>query len=257
MKWLFSTLLIANLGMLIWLIPQTDNASTIEPLMADIGELRLVDEPKETQPIPEATALEPLPQPAERHESQITPSDEPETADLAALAPPQEEPAALEIPPPPPTPICGQVGEFDKRSHAELLSVRMLAQGARTEITSETSNRQAGFWVLIPPQGNRQSAIAVAKELEAVGITDLWRFTSGNLAHAISLGLFTDEERAQARRDKIAGMGFNPEVRPRYREQTRYRLEYRYTGKPPLNADNWREITRKYPEIERQEKPCS
>ena len=136
------------------------------------------------------------------------------------------------------------------------MSVRLLAQGAKTEISSESSNEQAGFWVLIPPQRDRAGAIAIANRLEKAGITDLWRFTSGDLAHAISLGLFRDEERARARRDKIEDMGFNPVVKPRYREQTRYRVSYRFPSGATASEANWQEISEQYPEIERREQPC-
>jgi cell division protein FtsN len=156
----------------------------------------------------------------------------------------------------PDVPICGTVGKFDKRSQAELLSVRLLAQGVKTEITSESSNEQAGFWVLIPPQPNRTAAIKIAKKLEAAGVTDLWRFTSGELAHAISLGLFRNRARAQVRRDKIANLGFKPEVRPRYRDQTYYWLNYRYIGETPLTEARWQKLIKQHPELERQEESC-
>jgi cell division protein FtsN len=176
----------------------------------------------------------------------------------------EEETLAEEVAPPvaptPPEPIkeliCGTVGKFGKRSQAELLSVRLLAQGVKTDITSELSNTQAGFWVLIPPQPDRSAAIKIAKQLEAAGVADLWRFTSGKLAHAISLGLFRDRERAQARRDQIANLGFEPEVSPRYREQTHYWLNYRYIGETPLTKARWQELKEQHPELEREEEPC-
>ncbi len=160
------------------------------------------------------------------------------------------------MPPVAPSVLCGNVGYFDKRSQAELLSVKLLAQGVKSDIASELSNEQAGYWVLIPPQKDREGAVEVAKQLEAAGVADIWRFTSGNLAHAISLGLFRDEERAIARRDQISGMGFEPEVRPRYREQSRYWLNYRYTGESSLNDEFWNEVESEFPDLQRDEKPC-
>ncbi len=259
MKWLFYTLLVANLGMFIWLFPQQDGVASRGSRPADVGQLRLVGEPvggtgeatsdtaQPIQPLPpltEAVATS-TPEPSQPAESPQPP------ATVSA-----EEPAPAEPPEASSEPICASVGVFDKRSQAELLSGRLLAQGVKTEITSEATNEQAGFWVLIPPQPDREEAIKIAKRLEAAGVDDLWRFTSGSLAHAISLGLFRDEERAQARRDKIAAMGFEPEVQPRYREKTQYWLNYQYTGERPLTEERWQELSEENPQLELNESPC-
>jgi hypothetical protein len=264
MKWLFSSLLIANLGLFIWLVPQQDSASTTASRMQDVGELRLVSEVTETIP-DNATAGDGSSPPVDTQDRQTPPSltdrEEPARVPRMVEAPAPSEEMVVQAPIPEPepalaAPVCGGLGVFEKRSQAELASVRLLAQGAKTEITSESSNEQAGFWVLIPPQRDRQGAIAIANRLEKAGITDLWRFTSGDLAHAISLGLFRDEERARARRDKIEEMGFNPIVKPRYREQPRYRVNYRFPGGATASEADWQEISEQYPEIERKEQPC-
>jgi cell division protein FtsN len=278
MKWLFSILLIANLGMFIWLFPQQDGAGSRGQWPEDIGQLRLVGEPLEPAAgvvEEDASEIQPPSVTAEA-EPQISPA-ETEPAAAPELPPTVvaeeerveeerveeervEDEAAPPVAPTPPevpdVPICGTVGKFDKRSQAQLLSVRLLAQGVKTEITSESSNEQAGYWVLIPPQSNRTAAVKIAKRLEAAGVTDLWRFTSGKLAHAISLGLFRNRTRAQARRNEIADLGFQPEVRPRYRQLTRYWLNYRYTGDTPLTEARWQELKQQHPELELEEGPC-
>ncbi len=265
MKWLFYILLVANLGMFIWLFPQRDGMASRGSPPADVGQLLLVDEPAgdanvATQDAP--PAILPLPPVTEAGAPGTPePSQPAESPQLPAVVEADEPPLAEETPPPEPPeppsePICASVGAFGKRSQAELLSVRLLAQGVKTEIASEAINEQAGFWVLIPPQPDRETAIKIAKQLEAAGVDDIWRFTSGKLAHAISLGLFRDQERAQARRDKIAAMGFEPEVQPRYREKTNYWLNFQYTGESPLNEDRWQELSEENPQFELNESPC-
>jgi hypothetical protein len=265
MKWLFSILLIANLGIFIWLFPQQNGAASQGLQPPDVGELRLVDEP-EVKPLDNETGnlagAEPLESIAEAEHLGSTLPDEPaESPQLPPMVEP-EEPGRVnstlpaESPEPSSSPICASVGAFAKRSQAELLSVRLLAEGVKTDITAEASNEQAGFWVLIPPQPDRQAAIKIAEELEAAGVADLWRFTSGNLAHAISLGLFRDEERAQTRRDKIAALGFDTVVRPRYRERTLYWLNYQFSGQDPLTASYWQELSKEIPDLTRNQSTC-
>jgi cell division protein FtsN len=284
MKWLFSILLIANLAMFIWVFPQQDGAPSGDR-PEDFGQLRLVGEQQEAASeisAEDASKIQP-PTIVLETEMRVSPAEIepviPVTTESVApvttepVAPPEltskpiaEEEAVAEAaappvtpasPEPPDEPMCGRVGMFDKRSQAELLSVRLLAQGGKTDIISESSNEQAGFWVLIPAQPNRAAAIKIAKRLESAGVADIWRFTSGKLAHAISLGLFRNRARAQARRNEIANLGFKPEVRPRYREQTRYWLNYRYTGDTPLTETRWQELKQQHPELERVEEACN
>ncbi len=263
MKWLFSILLIANLGMFIWLFPQHDGRETEAAPYQNVGELLLVGEVERDQTAEDLRAADEAPESAPQEITEEPPSvlsqhpvESPQMPPVEDSPRPPSDSASTVTPPVVPSVQCGNVGYFDKRSQAELLSVKLLAQGVKSDIASELSNEQAGYWVLIPPQKDREGAVEVAKKLEAAGVADIWRFTSGNLAHAISLGLFRDEERAIARRDQIAGLGFEPEVRPRYREQSRYWLNYRYTGDSSLSDEFWNEVESEFPDLQRDEKPC-
>lgn len=267
MKWFFSILLIANIGILIWSYPQHRHDGQGQHASEQIGDLRLVRElPSEMAGNDNGDSMTPSQQSGAETP---TPPDEPvEPADitekplLEEMPPQDKRPPEAEKPAPETVamteqmPRCETIGVFEKRTQAELLSVQLRALGLKPDIASETANEQAGFWVLIPPQSSRDQAIGIAHRLEEAGVEDLWRFTSGSLAHAISLGLFRDEERAIARRDKIAALGFNPEVKPRYRESTRYWLRYRYTGESPITTEKWQGFKRTFPDIETARADC-
>jgi cell division protein FtsN len=270
MKWLFSILLIANIGILIWSYPQNRHDGQERQALEQIGDLRLINEPPTDQAamVGKDAGKPESPSPESVTEN-TTPPD-----DLTAHTEIAEKPLLEEMPaqqPQPPEaekavpeavavakqkPQCETIGVFEKRTQAELLSVQLRALGLKPDIASETTNEQAGFWVLIPPQSSRDQAIGIAHKLEAAGVEDLWRFTSGNLAHAISLGLFRDEERALARRNKIAALGFNPEVTPRYRESTQYWLRFQYTGESPITTEKWQDFKQTFPDIERSRVDC-
>jgi len=260
MKWFFFTLLIANLGLFIWIYPQQGGDLSAAGNSQDIGDLRLANEkprPESEQGLPvvvQSSGSENDLNSSETTEKDLPPEIKPQLPPVGA------ETAALKLPAeedlPPGNLQCRSIGVFEKRSQAELLTVQLLALGLKPEISSETSNEQAGYWVLIPPQSNREAAIDIAKRLEEAGVADLWRFTSGNLAHAISLGLFRDLERAQARKDQIGGLGFNTEVRPRYRQQTQYWLNYSFSGDSPITEQKWREFELMFPGIEDGSASC-
>jgi uncharacterized protein YjeT (DUF2065 family)/uncharacterized protein YheU (UPF0270 family) len=245
MKWLFFVLIVLNLGLFIWLYPQQNGEMKSTAMNHPVGDLRLVGEPisevQESDETEESAAEKEAETAENLAESSVVkqgrkPAKPNLEQDKAEIVTTEKQ--------------CRTVGVFEKRSEAELISVQLRALGLNPEISSETSNTQAGFWVLIPARANRAEAVATAKNLEDVGVTDIWRFTSGELAHAISLGLFTDLERAQARREQIASLGFGPEVRPRFRQQTNYWVSYSFTGETPVSEGKWQELLQIEPQME-------
>jgi hypothetical protein len=179
----------------------------------------------------------------------------PETPTLAAPAPEQKTPETPSAPPPPAL-VCMSVGPLNLQSEAEKLRLQLLAKGVKATHRSESVQEQAGFWVLIPPQKSREKAAELVKLLKLAGITDLWRFTSGELAHAISLGLFRSMDRAVIRRKAVVAKGFAAEVRPRFREKSRHWLDFSFQGEPPLPAEAWAALLREYEDAKQGPRPC-
>lgn len=241
MKWFFFLLIIGNLGLFIWLYPQQGGKSPAARV-TDVGELLLLEEAAdvETPPAPFMELEESTPAPDTRPASVTLATYDEEAPVPSSPSPAENEKQA---------PQCGTIGLFEKRSQAELLSAQLRALGLEPEILSESREDQAGYWVLVPPQSDRESALRIAKRLEAAGVADLWRFTSGPLINAISLGLFRDLERARARKAKMARMGFDTEIRPRYREQSDYWVRYSFTGSSPFSEEKWKDFKGMYGKI--------
>ena len=264
MKWFFSILVIANLGLFIWLYPQQQKEA--KPILMDqdsVGDLRLVGEPApvvvDEEP-DDQIEMEAISSPVELPSQEMDPEPQEAAYDIDPPADRESVSDATEftdqIMEAPQVRQCKTLGIFEKRAEAELVSAQLRALGVSPDISSETINAQAGYWVLIPSRSTRTEAIATAKNLEAAGVADIWRFTSGELAHAISLGLFTDLKRAQARSDQIAALGFGPEIRPRYRQQTHYWVTYSFTGESPLTESRWQELLKIQPQMESKPTSC-
>lgn len=151
---------------------------------------------------------------------------------------------------------CRRIGPLDKRNQADKLSLSLMAMGIQTDLQTESTDEQDGYWVMIPPQENRDAASAVVKRLREAGIADLWRFTSGSFANAISLGLFRTESRAEIRLKAIAAKGFDAEVRPRYRQKNAYWLNFSFSGDSPLTETDWNSIVAIYPGVEQRTVEC-
>lgn len=75
----------------------------------------------------------------------------------------------------------------------------------------------AGWWVFIPPQGNRPGALKKAAELKARGVDDFFIVADeGPYRWAVSLGVFRNEESAQTRLAALRGKGVrSAQVGPR------------------------------------------
>jgi hypothetical protein len=251
-KWLFFVLIVLNIGLFIWLYPQQNGETKSVAMNHPVGDLRLVGEPI-SEILEEADEAA---NPSADGDEESADDGEQSAVAEQELGPAKSIPEDSELTTPPVEKQCRTLGVFEKRSEAELISVQLRALGLNPEISAETSNSQAGFWVLIPARANRAEAVATAKNLEEAGVTDIWRFTSGELAHAISLGLFTDLERAQARREQIASLGFAPQVRPRFRQQTNYWVSYSFIGETPMSKGKWQELLRIEPQMERKTTSC-
>lgn len=71
-----------------------------------------------------------------------------------------------------------------------------------------TEGATSSWWVHVPPQANRRAADRVAEELRRAGETEYYVvFDDPKFANAISLGLFTTEGGALARRAQIEKLG--------------------------------------------------
>jgi hypothetical protein len=286
MKWFFFMLLVANLGMFILIYPQkTDNE--LDNSLPDVGGLYLYEElvalkadsiVTETTPVTGVDKMEA--ETGSEYDSMVEKqSDEqppeagsangPASAVEAAATTDEDKPvseaetkvtddavAMAEQPQPATASACRTLGYLATRSDAEIVSVNLRAMGLKPELQSETSNEQAGIWVLIPPQTSRRKAISIANSLEQDGVTDIWRFTSGELVHAISLGLFRNMERAEIRKREIESLGYEVAIQPRYRQQTKYLFYFQEDTPLSEGKNELNELLGKFPYIEIKEVTC-
>jgi hypothetical protein len=81
-----------------------------------------------------------------------------------------------------------------------------LALGAR--LVQRRSDETAGWWVFLPPQGNRATALKKTAELKALGIDDYFILQDeGKMRWAVSLGIFSTEEAAKSRLEALRAKG--------------------------------------------------
>jgi hypothetical protein len=77
-----------------------------------------------------------------------------------------------------------------------------------TRLAQRRSEETAGWWVFIPPQGNRAGAQKKTAELKSLGIEEYFVLQDeGKMRWAISLGVFSSEEAARKRLEDLRVRG--------------------------------------------------
>ena len=102
---------------------------------------------------------------------------------------------------------CAEWGGFSvaEAPRAEQV-LEPLALGAR--LSQRRSEEKAGWWVFIPPQGNRPAAQKKTAELKALGIDDYFIVQEeSSMRWAVSLGVFSSEDAAKARLEALRAKG--------------------------------------------------
>lgn len=81
-----------------------------------------------------------------------------------------------------------------------------LALGPR--LAQNRTEETAGWWVFIPPQGNRAAALKKAAELKSLGVEEYFVLQEeGKMQWAVSLGVFRTEESARSRLEALRAKG--------------------------------------------------
>ena len=173
-------------------------------------------------------------------------------AGLTSGAPAEPGPAE-QLPPPW---HCFTFGAFGKQNEAEDVADRLDVLVDDIQGRQEIREKQVGYWVLIPAQGSRQAARRKVKELLDAGVKDVWRFSKGELANSISLGLFSNRAPAERHRRAVGRKGFAAEVRPRVIDETSYWLDFRSMDVQGLPPDLLQELVRDYSGTKLSSRSC-
>ena len=122
---------------------------------------------------------------------------------------------ALEIPPPQPAASCVSVGPFDDQASATRSVTQLRERGFTPRQRTEQGEVSRGFWVSIGGLKTDHDVAQVLRTLEQSHIADAHVMPDTGDLHQISVGLFTDRDRADHRAQSIQKLGLQPEVAER------------------------------------------
>ena len=115
---------------------------------------------------------------------------------------------------------CYTVGPLENQDDISALSAWFNAQGSQATLRDDERRETVSTWVFMGPLESREAADVRVAEMQAANIDDIYVIPRGDMANAISLGLYSQDETLQRRVSQLEERGFTPSVLPRYRTVT-------------------------------------
>lgn len=120
---------------------------------------------------------------------------------------------------------CISVGPFRDVSEAAHAASTLRSGGYDPRQRVADGEVWAGVWVYLPLPPSRPAAEQILAKLKAGGIDDALEMPGPNDGSVISLGLYSEPKRAQARVAQAQALGFNPGIADRKRNGNVYWID--------------------------------
>jgi hypothetical protein len=120
---------------------------------------------------------------------------------------------------------CISVGPFRDVSEAAHAASTLRGGGYDPRQRVADGEVWAGVWVYLPLPASRPVAEQTLAKLKAGGIDDALEMPGPNEGSVISLGLYSESKRAQARVAQAQALGFNPGIADRKRTGNVYWID--------------------------------
>ena len=148
------------------------------------------------------------------------------------VLPPAVEPLAAQTTPAPvaetaqlDTLSCTSVGPFPDLPQASQAQAALRGAGFQPRQRMEQGEIWAGYWVSVQGLATRDAAEAALKTLTANGIGDVYVMPGSDPPNVLSLGVFSDYQRAQRRLDEVRAIGLTPRIDDRKRAGSVYWID--------------------------------
>jgi len=188
-----------------------------------------------------ATPVEPVVE--AEGEGRVEPAAEPAVA--ATMPAKGDKPAPLSV--------CYRLAYFDTRRDAER-SVAALEQ-QRLVIDEERRELAPDFWVYILDPGRSALRRAMRKELSDMGFENYW-IQRGPLKGQLSLGLYRNQESAEALQQLLQGRGYAVRIFEKTRYSVRYLVDIALQSTTAAEGRWLAGLSTAYPLIKSEKKPC-
>lgn len=147
--------------------------------------------------------------------------DAAETPDEVSSSDPVEQPSRTDGP----ALACTSVGPFAELAEAAQAQAALRGAGFTPRQRVEQGELWVGYWVSVQNIASRADAEEAVQTLKRSGIDDVYLMLGGDPSYTLSLGVFSDYQRAQRRADGARAVGLEPAIDDRKRAGSVYWLD--------------------------------
>lgn len=146
-----------------------------------------------------------------------------------APTPPSDAGAAPGADAGPPVPgTCFSVGPLLSDEETRSMTDWIEANGGNGSLRVDERREVALFWVYFPPLASRQAAVERVLQMRQDDLDDIYIIPRGDMANAISLGVYSRTGSLDRRLRELRTRGYQPSVAPRYRTSRAYWFDARF-----------------------------
>jgi hypothetical protein len=117
---------------------------------------------------------------------------------------------------------CVSVGPFNDLAHVARGAALLRDRGFNPQQRAEQGETWEGYWVYVGGLKSPAEETKVVKTLERAGITDAHVMPEAEGGRRVSIGLFSERDRAEKRAQAVKRLGFTPEITERKQPGTLY-----------------------------------
>ena len=118
--------------------------------------------------------------------------------------------------------VCTSVGPFAESTEAATAEAALRKAGFQPRQRMVQGEMWVGYWVSVQGLPSREAANNALQLLADKGMTDVYVLPGSETGGVLSLGVFTDNQRAQRRADEARSVGLNPRIEDRKRSGSVY-----------------------------------
>lgn len=127
--------------------------------------------------------------------------------------------------PNPPSSVCTSVGPFAELSEADAAGNALRSAGFQPRQREVQGELWVGYWVSVQNLAARAAAEEAMKRLTDKGMSDVYVLPASEAGNVVSLGVFSDRQRAQRRADEARALGLEPRIDDRKKAGAVYWLD--------------------------------
>ena len=157
---------------------------------------------------------------------------EPSVEQIRDVQPPAVEPLAKETAPAPSVAVapdeelsCMSIGPFADLPQASQAQAALRGAGFQPRQRVEQGELWAGYWVSVQGLATREEAESALRMLTGSGISDVYVMPGSDPPNVLSLGVFSDYQRAQRRVGEVRALGLTARIDDRKRAGSVYWID--------------------------------